>query len=74
MQTRCAKPWDSPGGPRCSVRVSLLAMHTRSGHAHSGAEISEWMQDAGCHAPSEMTFSDEYLAAGPVGALVARKK
>lgn len=50
-----------------------LAMRTRSGRVHSPAEIGQWMQEAGCDSPTEITFGDADPAAGALGALVARK-
>jgi ubiquinone/menaquinone biosynthesis C-methylase UbiE len=51
-----------------------LALRTRSGRAHSAAEIGQWMKDVGCEAPVDITFDDAPLAAGALGALIARKR
>jgi ubiquinone/menaquinone biosynthesis C-methylase UbiE len=50
-----------------------LAMRTRSARVHSPVEIGQWMVEAGCEAPTEVRFHDRYVAAGSLGALVARK-
>ena len=51
-----------------------LAMRTRAGRVHTPVEIGQWMEEAGCEAPTLVTFDEQYMTAGPLGALVARKK
>jgi hypothetical protein len=50
-----------------------LAMRTRSGRVHTPVEIGRWMKEAGCDAPTEITFGEQYQFVGALGALAARK-
>lgn len=50
-----------------------LAMRTRSGRVHTPVEIGQWMKEAGCEAPTEITFGEQYQFVGALGALTARK-
>jgi ubiquinone/menaquinone biosynthesis C-methylase UbiE len=51
-----------------------LAMRTRAGRVHGQAEIGQWLQEAGCEAPTEIPLDDRYREHGGLGALVARKR
>jgi ubiquinone/menaquinone biosynthesis C-methylase UbiE len=50
-----------------------LAMRTRMGRVHTTAEISQWMEEAGCEAPTELRLDVQSAAAGALGAVIARK-
>ena len=64
------------GTPAAERARALYAFHlsirTRAGRVHRAAEVSEWMQEAGCEAPAAIAI-DEYVSLGALGALVARK-
>jgi ubiquinone/menaquinone biosynthesis C-methylase UbiE len=65
---------DTPVARQAQAIYALhLAMRTQSGQVHSAEEIGRWMQEAGCETPTELIFEDTFMAAGPVGAVMARK-
>jgi len=51
-----------------------LAMRTHSARVHTAAEVCQWMREAGCEAPTEVPFDPQYVSAGALGAVLARKR